>query len=372
MRFTFNAWRYFGYNNNGGLWLDWIFYSIQFLSCSSARMVIFRVFLSAHMLFRIVASFLLVFGLNEALAEDQSSLPRSLVQLYASIPESYWPVSLKDAVASFSHGDFSTSLEKIDKLKSSSKRLSAPDRIEFLRALDYQAMGDQATAILAFKDSLRLRGSSADTLFFLGISQVLAGDLPASNNSFQDAVWFGKSQIISPSDLNLFLGYSYRLNNLPTKATTALNTALSLNPANNPAKVETALLSLQGGTRSSATSMLRQALAASPSDIVIKLKLSEALLLNADRTINRSDILEAKRLSFEVFRDKDTPAAVFPQARLLYIRALIANGDLVAAKKTIDEALFTAPSDEALLALANQIKIEQESVEPSPTPSEPE
>ena len=305
----------------------------------------------------IIALFIIVSPL--ALAFAEAIRPRSIGWYHQHLEERHFPASLSEAFKVFKKGDYQKALVRIQAKRKSMKRTVSPEKIFLLEGVCRQASGKHKEAIEDFRQSLRNRGSDSDTLLLIAQSQLSSNDYNAALSSLQDSLWFGRSTIFAQSEIQLSLAYTYMMLNTPAKASQSLAAVIQLDPANAPAKSLLASLALDGGNRADAVRLTREALTLSPEDPALKLQLAQALLKNVSRDLNRAEVAEAASITAALMQEKKLPASIQQPLTLTRAQALLATGNPATARKLVAGALKRQPSDQSLLALQEQIALEE-------------
>ena len=277
----------------------------------------------------------------------------------------YFPSYVEKSYAKFKDGQFDAVIAEVEKYEQEetfSKRRPFPERALLLKALALIAQGKLAEAEISLKSATTLKGSNAEVAYLLGIVYAAKPDFKLARQAFDETAWFGKGTIASPDLAHVALGLVYHREKNTVKALASFNTALALNPALIQARLEIASVSLETGDKPQAILQLRQVLASNPTSFQAKVYLARALLVNADRLLNRKEIAEAKQIMSEVLKPKELSKDQYLEALPVFVQAQLASGDFEAAEKVVSAALKRDPQSSVIMQLKDQIDLERQAV----------
>lgn len=295
---------------------------------------------------------------------------REPIFYFPQIPANRFPPYLEQAFSSFAKGEYEQCLKVAQAYAKKPQRLAGFEKVSLLAGLCQQGLGKHEAAIESFYQSLRLRGSSSDAYFLLGLSYLALAKPLEAKSALQDALWFSRVALVPLAEIQLYAAHTLRLANETAKAISTLTAALASAPDFTPAKALLAEIQLASGNRSQAVKLLREASLQSPSDDTLRLELAQTLYQGADRTLQRSDIMEARALLERMATNRNLPAALEAEYYPLRIRTLLALGELDQAQKVLEQAHVQQKTDSpALLELQQQLATEfQAKVAPAVTP----
>lgn len=273
-------------------------------------------------------------------------------------PESYFSSDFKRALNYFGSADFSALTDELVKLKQKNPRRFPMEKVHLLEGLSLQEQSQHQAAILSFKAGLKLRGANSDLLYLIAESELALALLPNARQSVQEALWFSRFEIVPKERAYYLLGMIEKTAELPLQAIAALKLALAQNAAYQPARMTLGEVYLSSGQKAEAIAIYREALAKEQENANLKLSLAKALLLNPNRATNKRELKEAEDLVSQVMQSKDTDIAL-KDARPVYIRALIENGNIAKASQSLTLALKKDPNNLELKKLSEQIILEK-------------
>lgn len=302
-------------------------------------------------------------------AQAPDSAPIKTPELWPYVqkfPESYFPAYLGQVLKLLKEDEADGALKELEKIKLTAKRPASPEKIYLLEGVGHQLKGRHQAALDSFKAALRLRGSNCDIYFFVALSHLALNQKSMALTALQDALWFNRISLVPIEEFYLLIGQIERAFGNNIKASQAFNAALAKNPSFFPARAALLSLSMEAGKRSSAVRAARAALALNPESIELKAALVEALLLNADRTLDKEQIAEAKKLTASLAATKGLSQAQELLIIPLQIKALLASGELSQAEKVLEGARRRHPGKAQLEALQSQIDLEKQALTAQP------
>lgn len=229
-------------------------------------------------------------------------------------------------------------------------------------------LSDSAAAALAkaqreFSTALRVRASNSDVLYLKAYAHLLAGQPEEGLKAAKEAVWYGRSDLFSINEMHYLQAVGLAQQARLDEAVKSLELANQGQPSAY-ASVGLASLALARGDRPGAIRAARAAVSADPDHFHANVQLVRALILKADRLLDRSAIAEADKLSAELLKGLSPEQNRFREALEVRTRALIA------AEKPLDaEALLipvlssTSTPDPLYQQLAAQVRVERLAVE---------
>lgn len=278
------------------------------------------------------------------------------------LPKDYLPKGIDDGAALIQRGQIDAGLSKISETRLKWKHPVHPDRVLILIGLANLKSGDKDKARQTFNDAVAERPSNSDALYFRGVLSEAPEDREKRINDLTDSIWFNRFTIVHSEDAYNLLAAALVDDNKNPQAISILEKGAGLYPTSQPLRKKLAQLYLTAGRKPEALSQLRIALQQDPANSDTKAQLAETLLSGVNRQFDKTDIVEARRLSNEA-----AASDIAGHASQILIRSLIESGDLDEAAKKLNLALKAAPTDENLAKLAKQIDIERIAVI-TPTP----
>lgn len=209
-----------------------------------------------------------------------------------------------------------------------------------------------------FSQALSVRASSSDALFFRGLSKFEQQKLPESMADLDEALWFSRFNLVSPADAHFLRARIFALQDLRDKSLQAYRAAISADPNSTAAKIGLAETMLANDNSNEAIPLLRDSLTANPNNSYAELLLAKALLLKADRLLNRAEIKEANELTDKLVKSKSLDAPTREEALRIHVKALLFSNKQKDAAAFVARELKRAPDNQTLLALNRQVELE--------------
>lgn len=251
--------------------------------------------------------------------------------------------------------------------RSRNSRQAGEGKMFFLKALILRAKGEEKDSMLALNTAAELHPSSSEILYQQGIMFRSENKPDQALKAFEDALWFNRGNP-NISAANLEMAKIYLEKSMPIEAKAALQQALAVNPADTTSLDLLSKLELQAGDKAGALKALRNAVAATPENLNLKLDLAKTLLNGADRTTDQDNIKEANVMIEEVLAKlaaSDTPQpTLLRDAKIALIRTEFSLRSVDLADKQLKELLVANPKDPELLKLAKQLAIERSATLP--------
>lgn len=271
-----------------------------------------------------------------------------------------YPKSLTDPIQLFNKGDYETALKKLHQIEKKGKAEKELDRLYFIRALCLTFSKQYQRAETAYGNSISERSSNSDVIYFKGLNLLANGKTEQAIEAFQEALWFGKLTLVKPEDVYYRIATIYLDADEPEKAEETLQQAITANQGYVPARRKLSEILIEQGKRAESIAMLRQAAAAEPESIDVKLDLAKRLLVAANKLLDKGDIEEAKSITEGLLKDKPSKEQYKDPAYPVFLTALLRTGELELAEKNLKHALKANPNDAELQRVSRQLGVEQE------------
>lgn len=243
-----------------------------------------------------------------------------------------------------------------------------PARPVYAEGLDLSKHGKHREAISEYQKARRTRPSDSDIVFLMGLSYAALGEFDKALQNFDEALWFAKYSLTKEEDILTEKARVQMQQGDSVKAIATVTQALAKNPSHIPARVLKSSVAKAMGNRAEAIRVLRDPVPQAPVPPEYSYALADALLGGADRLFHKADIDEAISI-LRPFAQNPTDGIVGKEISMLYVRALIAKGDLAQAQKLLDREQKRFPEDTELATLERQLAIEHRAVASTPAAS---
>ncbi len=252
----------------------------------------------------------------------------------------------------------------------SSGKLSAlhDDEAALIRqGFTHAADNRPADAASSFEQALKLRPSNSDTLFLLALAQESSNKPDQAVQTLDESLWFSKHSLIPAAEVLTEKARLLVSRGEFAKAQPIAAQALAAVPQSVRARCVASAAAAGLGNRGDSIRILRETPAPMNTSEEIRFALARALLLGSNRSLNQSEIEEARGI-LSTLNSTETSSLEPKQVAQEYIRSLIAVGKVDSASVELQRAMKLYPADSDLAALERQLDIEK-SAHSEPTPA---